>query len=81
VPSTGPDPKRALRGRRRAFIPESGSFAEVPVYDGHKLLSGNAFAGPALIDRTDTTIFISAAYVARVDEHGSVVLQRPGGGA
>ena len=29
-----------------------------------------------LVDRTDTTIFISADYTARVDEVGSVVLQR-----
>jgi len=48
----------------------------VPVYDGHALLGGNAIPGPALVDRTDTTIFVSAAYSARVDEHGSIVMER-----
>ncbi len=32
-----------------------------PVYDGHALRAGNAIPGPALIERTDTTIFVSAA--------------------
>jgi N-methylhydantoinase A len=76
----GRDPSSALKGSRRAFVPESDEYAEVPVYDGHALLGGNAIQGPALVDRTDTTIFVSAAYAARVDEHGSIVME-PGGGA
>ncbi|MFQ5599789.1 MAG: hydantoinase/oxoprolinase family protein [Candidatus Krumholzibacteriia bacterium] len=74
----GPDPEHARKGSRRAYVPESGGLDEVPVYDGHRLLSGNTLRGPALVDRTDTTIFVSAAYCARVDEHGSLVLQRQG---
>jgi len=69
------DPAAALKGRRPLFVPESGSQAEVPVYAGEKLLSGNVIPGPALIERTDTTIFVSAAWVARVDEHGTLVLE------
>jgi len=72
----GPDPSRALKGSRRAFVPEADAYQEVPVYDGHALLAGNAIQGPALVDRTDTTIFVSAAYSARVDEHGSIVMER-----
>jgi N-methylhydantoinase A len=76
----GADPAGAFKGRRRAFIPESGAFAETPVYDGHGLSAGNVIPGPALVDRTDTTIFISAAYVATVDGLGSVVLRLAEGG-
>jgi N-methylhydantoinase A len=76
-----PDPAQARKGSRSAFVPEAGSFAKLPVYDGHKLLSGNEIPGPALVDRTDTTIFISAAYDARVDAHGSIVVQSKGGEA
>lgn len=65
----------ARKGSRRAFVPESGGFAEVPVYDGHRLLAGNLIPGPALVERTDTTIFVSAAYAGQVDEAGSVVLR------
>jgi N-methylhydantoinase A len=73
------DPGAALKGRRRAFVPEHDSFEEIPVYDGHKLLAGSAVAGPALIERTDTTLFVSAAYRATVDEHATCVLSRVGG--
>ena len=36
---------------------------------------GNAVPGPALIEKTDTTIFVSAGYAATVDEYGSVLLR------
>jgi len=75
LPAAGADPAEARKSSRRAFVPEAGAFADVPVYDGHKLLSGNVLSGPALVDRTDTTIFISAGYVARIDDLGSVVVQ------
>jgi N-methylhydantoinase A len=81
VPAAGSDPAEAFKGRRRAFVPEAGSFAEVPVYDGHELRSRNRIPGPAIVERTDTTIFISSAFTARVDDHGSLVVQRATGGA
>ena len=76
LPAGGPDPAPAAKGRRRAFVPETGRFAEVPVYDGHRLAAGNRIPGPALVERVDTTIFVSAAYGARIDRHGSVILER-----
>ena len=48
----------------------------MPVYDGHALCAGNRIPGPALIERVDTTLFVSARYTAQVDEHGSVVVRR-----
>ena len=80
-PPGGPDPARALKGRRRAYVPEAGAFAEVPVYDGHALRAGNRVEGPALLERTDTTLFVSARYEAEVDAYGSVMLRRRAGGA
>jgi N-methylhydantoinase A len=72
----GPDPGAARKGSRRVFVPETESFSDVDVYDGHRLLHGNAIPGPALIERTDTTIFVSAGYAATVDEYGSVLLKQ-----
>jgi N-methylhydantoinase A len=69
------DPGHALRGRRRAFVPERDEFESVPVYDGHALHAGNEIPGPALVERTDTTLFVSARYVARIDERGSAILE------
>ncbi|MHC4135592.1 MAG: hydantoinase/oxoprolinase family protein [Planctomycetota bacterium] len=67
----GRDPAGARKGRRRAYLPEEQRFEEIEVYDGHRLLAGNEIAGPALVERTDTTIFISGGYTARIDGHGS----------
>jgi N-methylhydantoinase A len=69
-------PSHALRGHRRAFVPERGRFAEIAVYDGHLLEAGNEIHGPALIERVDTTILVSEAYTARIDRLGSTLVER-----
>jgi N-methylhydantoinase A len=73
-----PDASAARKGMRRAYVPERGIFAELPVLDGPGLRSGNVIEGPALIERPDTTIFVSASFTARIDELGSAVLERRG---
>ena len=80
VAAGGEDAGQALKGRRRAYVPESQNFVDLPVYDGHLLVAGNLIAGPALIERTDTTIVVAASFSARVDAHGSVVLATTAGG-
>ncbi|MHC5009642.1 MAG: hydantoinase/oxoprolinase family protein [Planctomycetota bacterium] len=72
----GEDPGAALKGSRRAYVPEREAFENTPVYDGHALVSGNVIPGPALVERVDTTIFVSASYEARIDEYGSCRLRR-----
>jgi N-methylhydantoinase A len=71
IAAGGRDPAAARKGRRRAYLPEERRFDEIDVYDGHRLQAGNEIAGPALVERTDTTIFISGGYTARIDGHGS----------
>ncbi len=78
LPPGGEDPAAARKGERHAYVPERDAFEPVPVYDGHALEAGNAIAGPALIERTDTTIFVSASYEARIDAHGSCHMQLRG---
>ncbi len=68
-------PSVARQGERQAYVPERGKLEPVAVYDGHALLAGNQIVGPALIERVDTTIFVSAGYDATVDSVGSVVLR------
>jgi N-methylhydantoinase A len=76
VSEGGVDPGGSLRSRRRAFVPERVEFAEIPVYDGHTLRSGNRIDGPALIERVTTTILITDDYTARIDDLGSTVIER-----
>lgn len=68
-------PASALKGRRRAFVPERVVFEELPVFDGHELRAGNVVPGPALIERVDTTIVVGELFVARIDPFGSAVLR------
>ncbi len=72
----GPDAEGARKGSRRAFRPETGSFDEVPVYDGHALRTGNTIDGPALIEQSDTTLYVSGSFTAHVDTHHSYLLTR-----
>ena len=78
VERAGPDPKPAFVGERRAYVPLRDAFTVVPVYDGHLLTAGMIIEGPALIERRDTTVLVSGAFGARVDDLGSVVMQRGG---
>ncbi len=69
------DASAAIKGSRRVFVPEDEAFGEAMVYDGHRLLAGNRLAGPALIERTDTTIFVSSGFTAAIDEVGSCLIR------
>jgi N-methylhydantoinase A len=79
LPLDGPDARHALLGERRAWVPERERAETVPFYDGHRLRAGNTIVGPALVERTDTTLLVSAAFSARVDELGTCVLELRGG--
>ncbi len=74
----GTDAGHALKGRRSMYIPETKLFAEVPVYDGHRMRYGNRIAGPAMIEQETTAIFVSASYDCVVDALGSFSLFQKG---
>lgn len=64
----------ALKERRQVYIPETNEMAQVPVYDGDAPLSGHTIAGPALIEKVNTSIFIGASYSCQVDQFGSYIV-------
>jgi N-methylhydantoinase A len=68
----------APTGRRRIFTRQYGE-AQAAIYDGASLLAGDRMAGPALIGRSDTTIFIPTGHHAEVDALGNVhiAIRRP----
>ncbi|GMV13877.1 MAG: hydantoinase/oxoprolinase family protein [Polyangiaceae bacterium] len=76
LPAGTADASHARKKSRRAYVPERDQFEELSVFDGHALRAGNRISGPALIERTDTTIFVSAAYDARFDDYGTAVVER-----
>ncbi|MEZ5785200.1 MAG: hydantoinase/oxoprolinase family protein [Xanthobacteraceae bacterium] len=74
----GEDARHALKGRRTVYVPESGSFETVRIYDGHRLHCGNAISGPAVIETVTTAIFVSGSFDCVVDRYRSFVLYRKG---
>jgi N-methylhydantoinase A len=75
-PLGAPDARPALAGARAVWLPggDDGR-VRVPVYDGERLLPGMAFAGPALVERRDTTILVPAGDRAAVDGAGSLTIE------
>jgi N-methylhydantoinase A len=61
-------------GSRRIYTRQDGD-ADAAVFDGAGLCAGDRMAGPALIDRADTTIFIPAGHRAEVDAYGNVHIE------
>jgi len=68
------DPSKALKKKRKVFLPLKGAFEEVPVYDGHKLRYGNRVEGPAVIEQVNTTTFVTPEYNILCDKYGSYTM-------
>jgi N-methylhydantoinase A len=67
----GTDPSNAFKKNRMVYLPLEETFAEVPVYDGHKMMCGNRLEGPAVIEQVNTTTFVTPEYNVLCDQYGS----------
>jgi len=77
VPSISP---RSLEGAARKPEPNrwravflDGRSVEAAVYDRQRLAWGHAFAGPAIVEQYDTTVFIPGGFRASVDRLGNII--------
>lgn len=68
------DPEKALKKRRKVYLPLEERYEDVPVYDGHKLRYGNKVEGPALIEQVNTTTFVSPEFNVLCDRYGSYTM-------
>ena len=68
------------KGSRQAWVPLSGRFGEVPVYDRYRLATGCRLAGPAIIEERESTVVVNGDADIRVESDGSlsVMLQEAG---
>lgn len=66
----------AIMARREVYLPGEGERREVPVYDGSKVLAGARVQGPAIIDESDTTVYVPLGTTAERDAHFNYVLKR-----
>jgi N-methylhydantoinase A len=77
LPDTGPDPSRALLGRRDVWLREAAGFVSCPLYDRDRLRPGNRIDGPAVVEQMDATTFLPPGTVATVDPYLSLVMELP----
>jgi len=70
----GEDSSGAYKRHRKAYLPNARSYADVPVFDGAKLLFGNRISGPAIVEQVNTTAFITSEYSLIVDRYGSFMI-------
>jgi N-methylhydantoinase A len=63
-------------GRREIYLPDSKTRREVTVYDDGEFTVGSAIEGPAIVDATDTTIYVPAGTRAERDQFRNYVLSR-----
>jgi len=64
----------AVKGRRRAWVPASSAYDEVPVYDRFALCAGDAIDGPAIVEEASSTLIVPPGARAVTDASGNIVV-------
>jgi N-methylhydantoinase A len=75
IPVGGANPGAASKGSRQVYFPEAGEFVECHTYERSLLAAGNVISGPAVIEQMDTTSVIPPGETARVDRHGTLIVE------
>ncbi len=65
----------AVKGRRRAYFPETGGWIDCPIYDRYNLAAGAQIAGPAIVEERESTSVLPPGTVATVDEYASLIVE------
>ena len=68
----GKPPKDCQTSTRRLFA--DGAWHKAPVYERLSLATGSRVLGPALLEQSDTTIFIDLGLVGEVDTYGNLMI-------
>lgn len=71
--SMGPDPAKALKGKREVYFGES--FVPTMVYEMASLNSGNLVKGPAIIEGVDTCLVIPPDRKVTIDQYLNMVME------
>ena len=75
-PDEGVDSRRVeSNGTRPVSIERGQPAVPVAVFDGARSRPGDSLLGPALIDGSDTTIWIPSGMNARIDAHRTMVIE------
>jgi N-methylhydantoinase A len=66
---------RALRKRRDVWNADADGFTPTPIYARDRLVAGDAFAGPAVIEQYDATTYVAPGWHVHVDVFGDLVIE------
>jgi N-methylhydantoinase A len=69
---------RAIKGQRPLYDTARQAFDRVNVWDRAKLLAGDRFEGPAVIEQFDSTTVVFAGQTVSVDTNGTLVIEERG---
>ena len=64
-----------MKGRRKVCFSGAAGMLDCDLYDREKLLFGDRFGGPAIIEQMDTTTLILPGMTARVDAYLNLILE------
>jgi N-methylhydantoinase A len=73
----GERPTKALKGRRKVFMPEAADFVSCPIYDRYALKGATRLKGPAVIEEHESTVVIGPGATIDVDKSCNLWVTRP----
>ena len=75
LPPAEGSPDRAVKGRRAVRFADPSEPVDTPVYDRARLMAGDAFDGPAIVEQMDTTTVVPPGARVSVDRVGNLVIE------
>jgi N-methylhydantoinase A len=69
----GKDASAALKGTRQAYFTDAKGFVKTNIFDGTKLLAGNIFEGPCVVEEELTNVVVPPGFRMQVDDYGNYV--------
>jgi N-methylhydantoinase A/oxoprolinase/acetone carboxylase beta subunit len=64
-----------LKGRRRAWFPETRGWTDCDVYDRYALAPGARLSGPAIVEERESTSVLPPGVSAAVDEYANLIVE------
>jgi N-methylhydantoinase A len=63
---------------RKIFEPTLNLWTDAAVYDWHSMPVGFQIAGPAIIEHSETALFVAAGQIARLDQASNIIIEPQG---
>ena len=72
--SDSADYASAVKGTRRVFLPETRAWQDIEVLDGARLDTGMRVAGPVVVERKNTTIYVIPGSEIEIDRYHNCLM-------